>query len=118
VTDLTKRLEALERRVNAERPAGSKAFMIILIGGCFTPPGEVPAFANCGELGWLRNPGEAVEAFGGRCALEVPPGSSHDLIIGGLPATQEQYQHAIVAYDAWLAREDGVPPVTSVRGRA
>jgi hypothetical protein len=117
VTDINKRLEALEIKMNAQRRPG-RGFRIILVGGCFTPPGEVPAFANCGALAWLRNPGEELEAFATRCAAEVPQDVTTDLIIGGLPRNEEQYQHAMVDYDRHLADEGGVPPVTVRAARA
>jgi hypothetical protein len=32
------------------------------------------------------------------------------LVIGGLPSTQAQHDAAMIAYDAWLLTDDGVPP--------
>ena len=112
INEVERRLKELQRKLNAERVNGAP--QIILVGGCFTPPGEVPAFANCGELWWLRNPAEELIAFAGRCAVEVPAGQTGDLIIGGLPRNEEQYDHAMIAYDAWLASDAGVPPCEPV----
>jgi hypothetical protein len=109
--EMERRLKQLERKINAARPSGSSALRIILVGGCFTPPGAVPAFANCGPLWWLRNPDEELLAFARRCVLEVPPGETDNLILGGLPRNAEQYHRAMMAYDLWLASENGVPPM-------
>jgi hypothetical protein len=108
--DFERRLKALEDKLNIVRRPSGLGFKILHVGGCFTPPGEIPAFANCGALWWLRNPDEELEAFATRCANDVPAGESEDLIIGSLPRNEEQFAHAMVAYDRWLATDGGVPP--------
>jgi hypothetical protein len=115
--DLIRRLEALEKRLNAEQPAGLQPGgplrVVVVHGGL--PPGE-PLFATAGEHEWLREPGEELEAFAASAVAGARELGVPLLVIGGLPSTQAQQDLAMAAYDAWLLTDDGVPPVTE-RGR-
>jgi hypothetical protein len=56
-SELSKRLEQLERRMNEERPAGTlppgSELRTVVVHGCL-PPGE-PLFGMAGEREWLRD---------------------------------------------------------------
>jgi hypothetical protein len=112
---LARRMEALERRMNAEQPSGTlppgaQLRVVILYG--VLPPGE-PLFASAGAHEWLRDPGEDIEAFADRAAAAARELKEGLLVIGGLPQTQAQNDMAQAAYAEWLLTDDGVPPVTS-----
>jgi hypothetical protein len=111
-SELTRRLEALERRMNAEQPSGtlppgSPLRVVIVHGGL--PPGE-PLWAVAGPHEWLREPGEDLDAFADRAAADARELKEGLLVIGGLPSTEAQNEVALAAYDAWLQTDDGVPP--------
>jgi hypothetical protein len=117
MTDISRRLEALERRMNAERPSGTLPagveFSIVCVEGGL-PPGD-PLFAMAGGHEWFREPGEDLLAFAERTARAALALKETALMIGGLPATDRQQDVAMAAYEAWLLTDDGVPPVTSPR---
>ncbi|MCP1844503.1 hypothetical protein ACVIHI_002575 [Bradyrhizobium sp. USDA 4524] len=119
-SELIRRLEALERRMNAERPSDTLPrggpLRVVIIHGCL-PPGE-PLFAAAGEHEWLREPGEDLDAFADRARAAALELKEPLLVIGGLPATQAQQDLAMAAYDAWLLTDDGVPPCEPSRGMA
>lgn len=110
--ELARRLEALERRMNAELassglPPGGPLRVVIIHGGL--PPGE-PLWAEAGAHEWLRDPGEDLDAFADRAAAAARELKEPLLVIGGLPLTQTQHDAALAAHDAWLLTDDGVPP--------
>lgn len=111
-SDLSRRLDALQRRMNEERPAGTVAagalLHVVVIHGCL-PPGE-PLFAVAGAHEWLREPTEELDAFADRAAAGAREAKEARLVIGGLPTTQAQQDAAMAAFDRWLATDDGVPP--------
>ncbi|WP_338689286.1 MULTISPECIES: hypothetical protein [Bradyrhizobium] len=110
--DLIRRLEALEARINAERPAGPGAPMRVVIISGALPPGE-PLFANTGEHELLRNEGEELDAFVARAVAEAHGLAVPLLTIGGLPQSEGQTFLAQAAFEKWLASgADDVPPVT------
>jgi hypothetical protein len=106
--ELTRRLEALEKRLNAEpsRPGGP--LKVVVVFGCL-PPGE-PLWATAGAHEWLREPEEGLDAFADRAAAAARELKEQLLVLGGLPQTQMQQDAAMAAYDAWLLTDDGVPP--------
>jgi hypothetical protein len=110
--ELARRLEALERRMNAERPAGTlqhgSGMLRVSISGCL-PPGE-PLYAVAGAHEWIREPGEDLDAFADRAAQATRELNEGLLVLGGLPQTQAQHDVAMAAYEAWLLTDDGVPP--------
>jgi hypothetical protein len=109
--ELTRRLEALEKRMNAEQPSGTLPggpLKVVVITGCL-PPGE-PLFAMAGPHEWLRVPGEELDAFADRCAQAARELKEPLLLVGGLPRSQSQQDAAMKAYDIWAASDDGVPP--------
>jgi hypothetical protein len=116
--ELTRRLEALERRLNADRPSGllppGGPLRVTTISGCL-PPGE-PLFAVAGALEWLREPGEGLDAFADRARAGALAAGEALLTIGGLPVNQVQQDLALAAYDAWALTDDGVPPCEQPRG--
>jgi hypothetical protein len=111
-SELTRRLEALERRMNADRPAGTlpagASLRVVIVHGAL-PPGE-PLFAMAGAHQWIRNPGEELDLFADRAAAAARELKEPLLVIGGLPSTQEQQDVAQAAHAAWLLTDDGVPP--------
>jgi hypothetical protein len=117
--DISRRLRALEKRMNAERPAGTLPagveFSIVCIEGGL-PPGH-PLFAMAGRHEWMREPGEDLLAFSERTARAALAVNEMALVIGGLPSTDRQHDVAMAAYEAWLLTDDGVPPEEEPRGR-
>jgi len=114
---LERRLEALSRRLNADRPAGTVAsvFQAVVIFGAL-PPGE-PLFAIAGEHEWIREwPVEDLDAFADRAVAGAREVGAHLLVLGGLPSTQAQHDVAQAAHAAWLLTDDGVPPMEESRG--
>ncbi|MET4483712.1 hypothetical protein [Bradyrhizobium sp. F1.13.3] len=113
--ELSRRLEALERRLNAEQPLrpGAPLKVVVVYGGL--PPG-VPLWAVAGAHEWFPDPGEELEAFAERAAAAARALKETLLVLGGLPKTQAQNDVALAAYDAWLLTDDGVPPVEPGRG--
>jgi hypothetical protein len=111
--ELIRRLEALERRMNAELRSGTLPpggpLQVVIITGCL-PPGE-PIFANAGSNQWLRLPDESIEDFSDRAARGAREAGEVLLVVGGLPMSEAQNEAALAAYDAWLLTDDGVPPV-------
>jgi len=109
---LTRRLEALERRMNAEQPSGTLPpggpLRVVIVSGCL-PPGE-PLWGAAGSHEWLRGPGEDLDAFADRAAAAAREAGEPLLVIGGLPSSSAQHEVAMAAYDAWLLTDDGVPP--------
>jgi hypothetical protein len=115
--DLERRLEALSRRLNADRPAGTlpDAFQAVVIFGGL-PPGE-PLFAVAGEHEWLREwPVESLDPFADRAVAGARELKESLLVIGGLPTSQAQQDVAQAAHAAWLLTDDGVPPCEPSRG--
>jgi hypothetical protein len=110
--ELTRRLEALERRMNAELPSGTLPpggpLKVVVVFGCL-PPG-LPQFASAGQHKWIRGAAEDLDAFADRAAAAARELKEPLLVIGGLPSTQAQQDVAMAAYDAWLLTDDGVPP--------
>jgi hypothetical protein len=110
--ELVRRLEALQRRMNEERPSGQlppgSPLLVVVVSGCL-PPGE-PLFGAAGVHEWIRQPGEDLDAFADRAAACARELKEQRLVLGGLPATQAQHDRAMAAYDVWLLTDDGVPP--------
>jgi hypothetical protein len=110
--ELARRLEALERRMNAERISGQlppeSPLRVVVVSGCL-PPGE-PLWGAAGSHEWLRGPREDLDAFADRAAAAAREAGEPLLVIGGLPRTQAQQDAAMAAYDAWLLTDDGAPP--------
>jgi hypothetical protein len=117
-SELIRRLEALERRMNAEQPSGTlppgTSLMTIVVHGGL-PPGE-PLYGNAGEHEWLREPGEDLDLFADRCAAAARELKEPLLVIGSLPRSDAQNEAALRAYEKWLLTDDGVPPMESPRG--
>jgi hypothetical protein len=115
--ELARRLEALERRMNAEWPSGQlppgSPLRVVIVHGCL-PPGE-PLFGAAGSHDWIRGPGEDLDAFADRAATAARELKEQLLVLGGLPRTQAQQDVAMAAYDAWLLTDDGVPPEEAPR---
>ena len=113
--ELIRRLEALERRMNAEQPSGTLPpggpLRVVIVRGAL-PPGE-PLWAVAGSHEWLRERGEDLDAFADRAAAAARELKERLLAIGGLPSTRAQNDIALAAYDAWLQTDDGVPPETA-----
>jgi hypothetical protein len=70
MTDISRRLEALERRMNSERPSGTLPadveFSIVCVEGGLLP--DDPLFAMAGGHEWFRESGEDLLAFAERTA--------------------------------------------------
>jgi hypothetical protein len=112
---LARRLDALERRLNADRatgtlPTGISLLCVVIEGGLPSISGE-PLFAMAGAHQWIRSEGEGLDAFADRARAGAREAKEALLIIGGLPRTQEQQDVAMVAFDAWLETDDGIPPI-------
>jgi len=108
--ELARRLEALEKRMNAELsdlPPGGP-LRVVVIHGCL-PPGD-PLWGNAGSHEWLREPGEDLDAFADRAAAAARELGEQLLMLGGLPSSQAQNDVAQAAHAAWLLTDDGVPP--------
>jgi hypothetical protein len=109
---LTRRLAALERRMNAEQPSGTLPpggpLRVVIIHGAL-PPGE-PLWAVAGPHEWLREPEEDLDIFANRVAAAARELTERLLVLGGLPSSSAQHEVAMAAYDAWLLTDDGVPP--------
>jgi hypothetical protein len=115
--DLERRLEALQRRLNTDRPAGTTAggaLLCVVIHGCL-PPG-VPLFAAAGEHEWLRGDDEDLDAFADRAKAGAREAGEQRLVLGGLPRSRAQHEVAQAAHAAWLLTDDGVPPMEESRG--
>ena len=115
--DLERRLEALQRRLNADRPScttAGGALLCVVVHGCL-PPG-VPLFAMAGEHEWLRGTDEDLDAFADRAAAGAREAGEQRLVLGGLPRSQAQHEVAQAAHAAWLLTDDGVPPMEESRG--
>jgi hypothetical protein len=116
--EITRRLEALERQMNEERPSGALPpggpLRVVVVHGCL-PPGE-PLFAVAGALEWIREPEEDLDAFADRAAAGARDAGEKLLVIGGLPQSQAQHEVAQAAHAAWLLTDDGVPPCEPSRG--
>jgi hypothetical protein len=115
--EMKRRLEALQRRLNADRPAGTAAHGVLLCvvtHGCL-PPG-VPLFAMAGEHEWLRGPEEDLDAFADRAKAGAREAGEQRLVLGGLPRSPAQHEVAQAAHAAWLLTDDGVPPMEESRG--
>jgi hypothetical protein len=115
--DLERRLEALQRRLNADRPAGTTAggaLLCVVVHGCLTP--GVPLFAMAGEHEWLRGTDEDLDAFADRAVAGAREAGEQRLVLGGLPRSQAQHEVAQAAHAAWLLTDDGVPPMEESRG--
>jgi hypothetical protein len=109
--ELTRRLDVLERRMNAELPGTlppGGPLRVVIIHGTL-PPGE-PLWGTAGPHEWLREPGEDLDAFADRVAAAAREAGERLLVLGGLPQTQAQQDAAMAAYDAWLLTDSGVPP--------
>jgi hypothetical protein len=116
MNDLERRLEALQRRLNADRPAGATAgdgLLCVVVHGCL-PPG-VPLFAMAGEHEWRRGTDEDLDAFADRAKAGAREAGEQRLVLGGLPRSQAQHEVAQAAYAAWLLTDDGVPPMEESR---
>lgn len=113
--EFIRRLEALERRMNAEQPSsvppGAPLRVVIVHGGL--PPGE-PLWGVAGPHEWLREPEEDLDAFAHRAAAVARELREPLLVLGGLPTTRAQNELALAAYDAWLQTDDGVPQENAV----
>jgi hypothetical protein len=112
---LARRLDALERRLNADRsagtlPTGISLLCVVVSGGLPSMSGE-PLFAKAGAHQWIRGVAEGLDAFADRCRAGARELKEPLLIIGGLPVTQEQQDVAMAAFDAWLETDDGIPPI-------
>jgi hypothetical protein len=116
--DLARRLEALQRRMNEERPAGplppGGPLRVVVVHGCL-PPG-LPLFAVAGEFEWIRGQAEDLDAFADRAAAAARDAGETLLVIGGLPRSQAQQDVAQAAHAAWLLTDDSVPPCEPSRG--
>jgi hypothetical protein len=109
--ELERRLEALQRRLNADRPAGTMAHGVLLcvvIHGAL-PPGW-PLFAAAGEHEWIRSEGEDLDQFADRAVAGARDARENLLVIGGLPNSQLQHDAAMIAYDRWLETDASAPP--------
>lgn len=114
--ELTRRLEALEKRLNSSEHRGgsSQPLRVVVVYGCL-PPG-IPLWATAGSREWFPDRGEELDAFAERAAAAARELKEQLLVLGGLPNTQAQNDVALAAYDAWLLTDEGVPPVE--QGRA
>jgi hypothetical protein len=107
MSDHTKRLEALERKLNVKHPS----LRILQIEGCL--PGPI-AMASAGAHRWRREPGEELEQFVERCAGLCVAAGETSLIVGGLPESLEELGYS--DFESWWAAEvaptySDVPPV-------
>jgi hypothetical protein len=115
--EMARRLEALQRRLNADRPAGARGPWLesVVVHGCL-PPG-LPLFAVSGEMEFIRGGGpgedllEDLDVFADRCKAAASEAGQTLLTIGGLPQSQPQMDIASLEYDLWLESDDGVPPM-------
>lgn len=117
--DLERRLEALQRRLNADRPAGTTAggaLLCVEISGCLPTPDGLPLWANAGEHEWIRSDGEDLDLFADRCVAAALEAGQRLLVIGGFPISQAGHDRAQAAHAEWLASDSGVPPEEESRG--
>jgi hypothetical protein len=111
--DLTRRLEALERRLNAELPGtvqpGAPLRVVIVHGGLLPEP----IFATAGVHEWQRQPGEEIEAFAQRCADEAREHGEALLTVSSFPRGEAQIAAAKIAHEEWMRTGyDDVPEVS------
>jgi hypothetical protein len=119
IEQLTRRVEALQKRMNDERASGVPAgegLQIILITGCLPTVDGLPLYANAGGHEWLRGASEDIGAFADRVAYGAREAGERLCVIGGFPRSQAQQDMAQAAHAEWLASDDGVPPVTPSPG--
>jgi hypothetical protein len=117
--EITRRLEALSRRLNAEQASGplppGGPMRVVVVFGCL-PPGE-PLFAGAGEHEWIREwPAEPLDAFADRAVAGARNAGETLLVIGGLPRSQAQQDVAQAAHAEWLESDSGVPQMEQPRG--
>ncbi|SHN69154.1 hypothetical protein [Bradyrhizobium erythrophlei] len=113
-SELEKRMEKLERLLNAERPAGmiGGEFLAVLVYGGLTPL-PVVASDDTGRE-WIRAAGESVEDFAQRAASESRAAGARLCTIGGMGSgTPSQNEALSAAWDEYLLTGyPDVPPVT------
>jgi hypothetical protein len=116
--ELTRRLEALEKRLNSSEHRGgsSQPLKVVAVYGCL-PPG-IPLWGTAGSHEWFPDPGEELEAFAERATAAARELKEPLLVLGGLPRSEAQKAVALAAFDAWLLTDDGVPPCEQSRGLA
>jgi hypothetical protein len=117
MTELSKRMEKLERLLNADRPSGtgpiSSEFLAVLVYGGLTP---LPAVAS-DDTGheWIRDvaAAESVEDFAQRAARESRGHGARLCTIGGMGRdTPSQTEALRAAWDEYMLHEySDVPPV-------
>lgn len=115
MSDLEKRVAAIEHKLNLQRtPDGKPPFRILLIEGGL--PGPIN-WAYAGESRWERDDGEELEAFIQRTAQAALAAGETRLNVGGLPRGGELAKFA--SFDEWWAtvapHYSEVPPVESRR---
>jgi hypothetical protein len=122
MTDISRRLKALELRMNAERPAGvlpiGATFQIIAIDGG-VPPG-IPLWGRAGGHVWYRNrdPLEDLVEFAQRIAPLAMALGEPVLVLGGLASTDAEHEIELEMFDLWAATDSGVPEVEGPRRHA
>jgi hypothetical protein len=117
--EMMRRLEALERKLNAERPAGvtGPGLRAVVIYGCLPPGVPLWATAGDGEHEWIRDEGEELDAFCDKVMAHARQLEDVSLVVfGGLPTSEAQHTVAMAAYDAWSASPEGnAPPPVEAR---
>jgi hypothetical protein len=115
-SELARRLEALERRMNTEQPSGALPpggpLRVVIVSGGLVP---LPAIAS-DDTGheWIRDvaAGESVEDFADRAARESRGHGARLCTIGGMGAdTPLQVEALRAAWDEYMLTEySDVPP--------
>ncbi|MET4801413.1 hypothetical protein [Bradyrhizobium sp. LB11.1] len=111
MSDIEKRLAAIERKLNMRlAPDGKPPFRILLIEGGL--PGPIN-FAYAGETRWERDDSEELEAFVQRTAQAALAAGEARLNVGGLPRSDELERFG--SFEEWWAtiapHYSDVPPV-------
>jgi hypothetical protein len=112
--ELTRRLEALEKRLNSSeyRGGSSQPLRVVIVFGGLLPE---PIFATAGTHEWQRQPGEEIEAFAERCAQEAREHDEALLTVSSFPRGEAQIAAAKIAHEEWM--RDGYVDVPEVESR-
>jgi hypothetical protein len=103
MNELDRRLAALEKRMNADRPSGTGGpFRILLITGGL--PGRIK-FAYADDLRWERQAEESIEQFAERAACAAKAEGATSLNIGGLRREGDEMYDGYPDFESWWAAE-------------
>jgi hypothetical protein len=101
MTDLERRLMALQRRLNTAAGLISRycggPLHVVIITGCVPSPSGEPLYGNAGGSEWIRGETESLDDFANRAAAGAHAAGHALLLLGGQPKTQAQQDVADAA---------------------